>query len=85
MSTTRSDFERCLYMSFLSKFSGANFRWFNCDFDNDFVQGTESELWWVNEGANALKGTMADQIDITNTYITHILPLSRGMDLRVIL
>jgi hypothetical protein len=85
MKEAISDYEMYLYFSSLPRFTEANLQWLNCDFDNDFGEGMDNELWWVNEGVKALKQTLADEIASTDANATHILPLSGGLDSRAIL
>jgi hypothetical protein len=85
MKETMSDYEMYLYFSYLPKFSEASLEWLNCDLDNDFGKGMDDESWWVYEGVKALKKTLADEVASIDANVTHILPLSGGLDSRAIL
>ncbi len=73
-----------VFFSYLPKFSEATLAWLNCNFDNDFGKGVEDEAWWVNEGVRAWKESMANEISSTAPNVTHIIPLSGGLDSRAI-
>jgi hypothetical protein len=85
MKTTISDYEVYLYLSYLPKFAEANLEWFNCDFSYKFGEGVNDESWWVSEGVKALKKTMADEVSSMDRNAIHVVPLSGGLDSRVIL
>lgn len=80
-----TDYEMYLYLSYLPRFAETSLDWFNCDFDNVFGEEVEEKSWWVDEGVKAIKQTMADEIADTDANALHVVPLSGGLDSRVIL
>jgi hypothetical protein len=85
MDNTISDYEMYLFWSYVPRFSEAGMDWFNCDFDNNFGGGVGDESWWVDEGVKAWKQTAAEELADTATDAVHVVPLSAGLDSRVIL
>ncbi|MBI5953965.1 MAG: hypothetical protein HY865_20105 [Chloroflexi bacterium] len=59
--------------------------WLDCDFDYTFGKGMDDESRLVDEGVKLLKQTMADEIAGTGANAVHVVPLSGGLDSRVIL
>ena len=82
---TASVYEKYLFFSYIPRQAEADLSWLNCDFEYDFGKGIDDEQWWVDEGVKALKRTMAEQIASTDEHALHVVPLSGGMDSRVIL
>jgi hypothetical protein len=85
MEHTISDYEMYLYLSYLPKFTETNLEWFDCDFAYTFEKGMDDESRLVDEGVKLLKQTMADEIADTKANAVHVVPLSGGLDSRVIL
>jgi asparagine synthetase B (glutamine-hydrolysing) len=80
-----SQYEVFLYLSYLPQWSKANLDWLHCDFDHDLGTGVEDERWWIKEGVLAWKNTMKDVVANTDGKAVHVLPLSGGLDSRIIL
>ncbi|MBI5953966.1 MAG: hypothetical protein HY865_20110 [Chloroflexi bacterium] len=85
MNNEISDYELYLYFGHLPRFSEASLDWFNFDFDHNFGDGMDDESWWVDEGVKAIKKMMADEVAATAVNAVHVVPLSGGLDSRVIL
>jgi len=80
-----SDYDIYVYFSCLPKFPEINLKWLNCDFDYEIGEGIDNESWWIGEGVKAFKETITSEISSAGSNSTHILPLSGGLDSRVIL
>jgi asparagine synthetase B (glutamine-hydrolysing) len=79
------NYETYLYLSYLPRLSEIDLKWFNLDSGDKFGEGVDDESWWVGEGVKALKKTMADEVSSTDANAIHIVPLSGGLDSRVVL
>lgn len=82
---TSSKYEIFLYLSYLPQWQEANLVWLNCDFDHDLGIGVDDEAWWVKQGVLAWNKTMQEQVASTDGKAIHVLPLSGGLDSRIIL
>jgi hypothetical protein len=74
-----------VFFSYLPRIPEASLDWLDCDFGCNIGKGIENEAWWVREGVRAWKQTMSNQISRTADGVTHIIPLSGGLDSRAIL
>lgn len=79
------DYEMYLYFGYLPRFADASLQWLGCDSDNQFGKGKNNKSWWINEGVKILKQTMIDEITDTDINTIHVVPLSGGLDSRVII
>jgi len=85
MTVPNLDYEMFLYMSFIPNFAKTSLEWFFPDQVEEFGRGIPNESWWIDEGVKTFKQTMADEFASTHSDALHVVPLSGGLDSRLIL